>query len=66
MPQEERRARHQAMMKTLESSSLAAWFSDFMAALNAAPPVRREIRQPERTVVPLPRRRPELAIVRTH
>lgn len=37
MPAEERRERWNAMMKMLESSSLDAWFADFVSALDPRP-----------------------------
>jgi trehalose 6-phosphate synthase len=51
MSAEERRARWQSMMKVLEDSSIASWFSDFVTALaSTAPP---SLASPGEEVAPL-------------
>jgi trehalose 6-phosphate synthase len=60
MPREERRERWEAMMKTLEASSLQAWFSDFVTALNACAPPSRVAPRPTATAAPFQPRQGEL------
>jgi trehalose-6-phosphate synthase len=54
MSAEERRERWRAMMQTLQDSSLADWFSDFVAALAACRRPRRLIARPRCRPAALP------------
>jgi trehalose 6-phosphate synthase len=52
MPVDERRERWNAMMKTLEASSLQAWFSDFVTALGSRSPQLQPVPRPAAALLP--------------
>jgi trehalose 6-phosphate synthase len=68
MSGEERRERWNAMMKTLETSSLQAWFSDFVTALrrraSQPQPQPRPVRQPAAALLPFHLRRGDRVALR--
>jgi trehalose 6-phosphate synthase len=69
MPQEERRERWNAMIATLNTSSLSSWFSAFVGALAACEPARQTQRRPQiaAATTTTQRRLPPLAAaVQTH
>ena len=64
MPNEERRERWDAMMKTLKSSSLKLWMNDFVSALGVSPRAARFALAPH-LAEPPPRRRAELTAIQS-
>ena len=64
MPNEERRERWDAMMKTLKSSSLKLWMNDFVSALGVSPRAARFALAPD-LAEPPPRRRAELTAIQS-
>jgi trehalose 6-phosphate synthase len=63
MPVGERRERWDTMMRTLRSSSLDAWFSDFVSALSGSARSSRLVPVPSFGLSPMRGRRPELTAV---